>query len=96
MRFSARITTPRLPEIAGIGFSARPIELLTNKRLRSSLVFGAHDELPETAAIVGGHHDDQNQRSHSGKRAKFVSYRAVIANARTQLEWLLRQLNEKP
>jgi len=25
-----------------------------------------------------------------------VSYRAVVANARTQLEWLLRQLSEKP
>ena len=25
-----------------------------------------------------------------------LTYRAVIATARTQLEWLLRQLNEKP
>jgi hypothetical protein len=30
------------------------------------------------------------------KRTKFLAYQAVIATACTQLEWLLRQLNEKP
>ncbi len=46
--------------------------------------------------IVGGLVDQKLQSDYSGKRTKFLSYRAVIANARTQLEWLLRQLNEKP
>lgn len=46
--------------------------------------------------IVGGHVDQKLQSDYSGKRTKFLAYRAVIANARAQLEWLLRQLNEKP
>lgn len=46
--------------------------------------------------IVGGKVDERLQSDYSGKRTKFLAYRAVIANARTQLEWLLRQLNEKP
>jgi hypothetical protein len=46
--------------------------------------------------IVGGQVDQKLQSDYSGKRTKFLSYRAVIANARTQLEWLLKQLNEKP
>ena len=45
--------------------------------------------------IVGGQVNQKLQSDYSGKRTKFLSYRAVIANARTQLEWLLRQLNEK-
>jgi hypothetical protein len=36
------------------------------------------------------------QAGYSGKRTKFLAYRAVIATARAQLEWLLKQLNEKP
>lgn len=46
--------------------------------------------------IVGGQVDPKLQSDYSGKRTKFLAYRAVIATARTQLEWLLRQLNEKP
>ena len=46
--------------------------------------------------IVGGQVDSKLQAEYSGKRTKFLAYRAVIATARTQLEWLLRQLNEKP
>lgn len=46
--------------------------------------------------IVGGQVDPKLQAEYSGKRTKFLAYRAVIATARTQLEWLLRQLNEKP
>jgi len=46
--------------------------------------------------IVGGLVDQKLQSDYSGKRTKFLSYRVVIANARTQLEWLLKQLNEKP
>ena len=44
--------------------------------------------------IIGGQVDPKLQSDYSGKRTKFLSYRAVIANARTQLEWLLRQLNQ--
>ncbi len=46
--------------------------------------------------IVGGSVDPKLQSEYSGKKTRFLSYRAVIANARTQLEWLLNQLNEKP
>jgi|694.fasta_scaffold67891_5 hypothetical protein len=46
--------------------------------------------------IVGGQVDPKLQSDYSGKRTKFLSYRAVIATARTQLEWLLTQLNDKP
>lgn len=46
--------------------------------------------------IVGGQVDSKIQSDLSGKRTKFLAYRSVIATARTQLEWLLRQLNEKP
>lgn len=46
--------------------------------------------------IVGGQVDPKLQSDYSGKRTKFLAYRAVIAIARTQIEWLLRQLNEKP
>jgi len=46
--------------------------------------------------IVGGQVDPKLQSEYSGKRTKFLAYRAVIATARTQLEWLLRQLNDKP
>lgn len=46
--------------------------------------------------VVGGQVDQKLQSDYSGKRTKFIAYRAVIANARTQLEWLLRQLKEKP
>ena len=46
--------------------------------------------------IVGGQVDPKLQSDYSGKRTKFLAYRAVIATARTQLEWLLTQLNDKP
>ena len=46
--------------------------------------------------IVGGEVDQKLQHEYSGQRTKFLSYRAVIANARTQLDWLLKQLTEKP
>ena len=46
--------------------------------------------------IVGGQVDPKLQSDYSGKRTKFLAYRSVIATARTQLEWLLQQLNEKP
>ena len=46
--------------------------------------------------IVGGQVDPKLQSDYSGKRTKVLAYRAVIATARTQLEWLLTQLNDKP
>lgn len=46
--------------------------------------------------IVGGNVDPKLKSEYSGKRTRFLSYRSVIANARTQLEWLIKQLNEKP
>ena len=46
--------------------------------------------------IVGGEVDAKLQHEYTGKRTHFLSYRALIANARTQLEWLLKQLNQQP
>lgn len=46
--------------------------------------------------VVGGSVDPKLQSAYSGKKTRFLSYRAVIANARTQLEWLIKQLNGKP
>ena len=46
--------------------------------------------------VVGGEVDSKLQHEYTGKRTHFLSYRAVIATARTQLEWLLKQLNQKP
>ena len=46
--------------------------------------------------IVGGQVDSKLQSEYSGKRTKFLAYCSVISTACTQLEWLLRQLNEKP
>ncbi len=46
--------------------------------------------------VVGGEVDSKLQHEYTGKRTHFLSYRAVIAAARTQLEWLLKQLNQKP
>jgi hypothetical protein len=46
--------------------------------------------------IIGGQVDQKLQAEYSGKRTKFLAYRSVVATARTQLEWLIKQLNEKP
>ncbi len=46
--------------------------------------------------IIGGEVDPKLQDEYSGKHTRFLSYRAVIANAQTQLTWLLNQLNQKP
>jgi hypothetical protein len=46
--------------------------------------------------VVGGEVDSKLQHEYTGKQTRFLSYRAVTANARTQLEWLLNQLNERP
>jgi hypothetical protein len=46
--------------------------------------------------IFGGEVDQELQHEYNGQWPKFLSYRAVIANARTPLDWLLNQLNKKP
>lgn len=46
--------------------------------------------------VVGGEVDPRLQQEYTGKRTHFLSYRAINARARTQLEWLLKQLNQKP
>lgn len=45
--------------------------------------------------VIGGSVDTKLQSSYTGRKTRFLSYRAVVANARTQLEWLLCQLNDK-
>lgn len=46
--------------------------------------------------VVGGEVDPKLQDEYTGKKTKFLAYRAILAGARTQLEWLLSQLNQKP
>jgi hypothetical protein len=46
--------------------------------------------------IVGGEVDPKLQQEYTGKRTHFLSYSAINARARNQLEWLLKQLNQKP
>ena len=46
--------------------------------------------------IVGGTVDVKLQEEYTGKRTRFLAYRAVIATARNQLEWLICQLTAKP
>ena len=45
--------------------------------------------------VIGGEVDSKLQQQYTGGRTKFFSYRPVIAAARTQIEWLLQQLNQK-
>lgn len=45
--------------------------------------------------VVGGEVDPKLQQEYTGKRTHFLSYRAINARARTQLEWLLKQLNQR-
>ena len=43
--------------------------------------------------IIGGEVDAKLVEEYTGKRTTFVSYRAVIALAKTQLEWLIKELS---
>lgn len=52
--------------------------------------------IPLEILVVGGEVDAKLQEQYTGKKTKFVSYKAVIASARTQLEWLVDQLTQKP
>jgi len=46
--------------------------------------------------VIGGEVDPKLQHEYTSRNTRFLSYRAVIANSRTQLEWLLKQLAQKP
>jgi hypothetical protein len=46
--------------------------------------------------IIGGEVDPRLQDEYTGKKTSFAAYRAVIASARRQLDWLLDQLNRPP
>jgi hypothetical protein len=52
--------------------------------------------MPLDILVAGGEVDEKIHEQYTGKKTKFVSYRAVIASERTQLEWLLDQLMQKP
>lgn len=44
--------------------------------------------------IIGGEVDPKLAHEYDGQRTKFLSYRAVIEMAKTQLEWLIKELQE--
>ncbi|MBI5388242.1 MAG: hypothetical protein HZA90_26555 [Verrucomicrobia bacterium] len=46
--------------------------------------------------IIGGEVDQKLQDKYTSKRTSFAAYRAVIAGARRQLDWLLEQVNRPP
>ena len=46
--------------------------------------------------IVGGEVDPKLQDEYTGKKTSFAAYRAVIASAHRQLDWLIDQLNRPP
>lgn len=48
--------------------------------------------MPLDILIIGGEVDTKLVEEYTGKRTTFASYRAVIAQARTQLEWLINEL----
>lgn len=52
--------------------------------------------MPLDILIIGGEVDAKLVEEYTGRKTKFASYRAVIATARTQLEWLLKEITAKP
>ncbi|MDH4443528.1 MAG: ATP-binding protein [Akkermansiaceae bacterium] len=48
--------------------------------------------MPLEIFIIGGEVDPKLVDEYTGKKTKFASYRAVIASAKTQLEWLISEL----
>lgn len=42
--------------------------------------------------VIGGEVDPKLVEEYTGKKTKFASYRAVIATAKTQLEWMIQEL----
>jgi hypothetical protein len=51
---------------------------------------------PLEILIVGGKVDTKLIEEYTGKKTTFSSYRAVIASAKTQLEWLISELSSRP
>ena len=51
--------------------------------------------MPLEILIIGGEVDAKLVAGYTGKETKFASYRAVIASAKTQLEWLIAELTTK-
>ena len=51
--------------------------------------------MPLEILIIGGQVDSKLVDEYTGKKTKFASYRAVIATARTQLEWLIDELRSR-
>ena len=49
--------------------------------------------MPLDILIIGGEVDPKLVEEYNGKKTKFASYRAIIATAKTQLEWLLSEIN---
>ena len=52
--------------------------------------------MPLEILVIGGEVDPKLVDDYTGKKTTFASYRAVIATARTQLEWLLKEVTTKP
>jgi hypothetical protein len=50
--------------------------------------------MPLDILIVGGEVDVGMDPAYTAAKITFASYRLVIATARTQLEWLIEQLQE--
>jgi hypothetical protein len=46
--------------------------------------------------IIGGEVETKLVHEYDGERTKFLSYRAVIEMARTQLEWMIKELTSIP
>lgn len=52
--------------------------------------------IPLQILVIGGEVDSGLIAEYNGAKTKFLSYRTVIANARTQIDWLLAQMSQKP
>lgn len=46
--------------------------------------------------VIGGEVNSGLVSEYNGAKTRFLSYRVAIANARTQLDWLIDQLKQKP
>jgi hypothetical protein len=46
--------------------------------------------------IIGGEVDPRLQDEYTGKKTSFAAYRAIIATAHNQINWLLDQLTRPP
>ena len=49
--------------------------------------------MPLDILIIGGEVDPKLVEEYNGKKTTFASYRAIIATAKTQLEWMLSEIN---